>query len=121
MVLKMDIQDDELRKFESEGATPLPVPNDQGSSPNEDARIWYSTYGAGPPVILLHGGLGHSGNWGYQVPALVHAGYRVVLIDSRGHGRSTRDARPYTYELMGEDVLAVSDVLHVERAHMVGW
>jgi pimeloyl-ACP methyl ester carboxylesterase len=46
-------------------------------------------------VILLHGGLGHSGNWGYQVPALMDAGYRAVLTDSRGHGRSTRDARPY--------------------------
>jgi len=36
-------------------------------------------------VILLHGGLGHSGNWGYQVPALVGSGYRAVVIDSRGH------------------------------------
>jgi pimeloyl-ACP methyl ester carboxylesterase len=45
-------------------------------------------------VILPHGGLGQSGNWGYQVPALVRRGYRAVVIDSRGHGRSTRDARP---------------------------
>ncbi len=52
-------------------------------------------------MILLHGGLGHGGNWGYQVPALVGAGRRVVLVDSRGHGRSTRDARPYRYELDG--------------------
>jgi pimeloyl-ACP methyl ester carboxylesterase len=72
-------------------------------------------------VILLHGGLGHSGNWGYQVPALLRAGYRVVLIDSRGHGRSTRDRRPYTYELLAGDVLAVMDALHLERAALVGW
>jgi pimeloyl-ACP methyl ester carboxylesterase len=73
------------------------------------------------PVILLHGGLGHSGNWGYQVPALVGSGYRVVLIDGRGHGRSTRDARPYTYELMASDVLAVMDTLALEKAAVVGW
>ena len=58
---------------------------------------------------------------GYQVPALVSSGYRLVLIDSRGHGRSTRDPRPLTYELMASDVLAVMDAIHLERAGLVGW
>ena len=96
----MEIRDDDLIRFEAEGAAPLPVTNDQGYLDNEGARIWYAGYGSGAPVILLHGGLGNSGNWGYQVPALVRAGYRVVVVDSRGHGRSTRDARPYIDELM---------------------
>jgi len=116
-----EIYDDELKKFEAEGAAPLPVTNDQGYVEHEGARIWYATYGSGSPVILLHGGLGHSGNWGYQVPALVRSGYRAVLIDSRGHGRSTRDARPYSYELMASDVLTVMDVLQLEKAVLVGW
>src|SRR6266852_5068236 len=77
--------------------------------------------GSGSPVILLHGGLGHSGNWGYQVPALVRSGYRAVLIDSRGHGRSTRDARPFSYEVMASDVLGVMDTLQIEKAGLVGW
>jgi pimeloyl-ACP methyl ester carboxylesterase len=72
-------------------------------------------------VILLHGGLGHSGNWGYQVPALLENGYRAVVIDSRGHGRSTRDARPFSYELMASDVSAVMDELQIEKAGLVGW
>jgi pimeloyl-ACP methyl ester carboxylesterase len=117
----MEINDDELRRFEADGAAPLPVTNDQGYVEHQGARIWYSTYGSGAPVILLHGGLGHSGNWGYQVPALVISGYRAVLIDSRGHGRSTRDARPFSYELMASDVLAVMDALHLEKASLVGW
>ena len=117
----MDVRDDELRKFEAEGAAPLPVPNDQGYIENEGARIWYSSYGSGSPVILLHGGLGHSGNWGYQVPALVGSGHHTVLIDSRGHGRSTRDAQPFSYELMASDVLAVMDAIHLEKAGLVGW
>src|SRR6266705_40864 len=121
MEIRMDVRDDELRKFEAEGAAPLPVPNDQGYIENEGARIWYSSYSSGPPVILLHGGLGHSGNWGYQVPALISAGYRVALIDSRGHGRSTRDSQPFTYERMASDVLAVMDSLKLERAAVVGW
>jgi len=117
----VEVYDDELRKFEADGAAPLPVTSDQGYVEHEGARIWYATYGSGSPVILLHGGLGHSGNWGYQVPALVRSGYRAVLIDSRGHGRSTRDARPFSYELMASDVLAVMDALHLEKASLVGW
>jgi pimeloyl-ACP methyl ester carboxylesterase len=117
----MEVYDDDLGQFEAEGAAPLPVPDEQGYVENEGARIWYSTYGAGLPVILLHGGLGHSGNWGYQVPALVQNGYCAVLIDSRGHGRSTRDVRPYSYELMASDVLAVMNRLRLERSALVGW
>ena len=117
----MESHDDDLKNFEAHGAAPLPVTSDQGYVDHDGARIWYATYGSGSPVILLHGGLGHSGNWGYQVPTLVSSGYRAVLIDSRGHGRSTRDLRPFTYELMASDVLAVMDALHLEKAAVVGW
>src|SRR5438046_1209689 len=118
----IDMHDDDLEKFEAEGAPPLPVPTEEGTVENDGARIWHASFGSGPPVVLLHGGLGHSGNWGYQVSALVRAGYRAIVIDSRGHGRSTRDAsRPYTYELMAGDVLAVMDALGLERAAFVGW
>src|SRR5919109_2576593 len=119
--MKIDTYDDDLSNFEAEGAAPLPDTNDQGYVEHDGAQIWYATYGSGSPVILLHGGLGHSGNWGYQVPALVGSAYRAVLIDSRGHGRSTRDARPFTYELMASDVSAVMDALHLEKAGLVGW
>jgi pimeloyl-ACP methyl ester carboxylesterase len=70
---------------------------------------------------MLHGGLGHSGNWGHQVGPLCDAGYRVILVDTRGHGRSTRDARPFTYQLLASDVLAVTDAFGLERVALVGW
>lgn len=117
----MEMHDDDLSRFEAEGATPLPPTAEQGSIEHDGARIWYAAYGSGAPVILLHGGLGNSGNWGYQVPALVQNGYRTVVIDSRGHGRSTRDARPFLYELMASDVVAVMDALHLPKAALVGW
>ncbi|RCW81165.1 alpha/beta fold hydrolase [Phyllobacterium bourgognense] len=117
----MESHDDDLKNFEAHGAAPLPVTSDQGFVDHDGARIWYATYGSGSPVILLHGGLGHSGNWGYQVSTLVSSGYRAVLIDSRGHGRSTRDRRPFTYELMASDVLAVMGALQLEKTAVVGW
>jgi len=113
--------DDDLQNFEAHGAAPLPSATQEGYVENDGARIWYSIHGAGEPVILLHGGLGNSGNWGYQVPSLVESGRRVVLIDSRGHGHSTRDSRPYTYELMASDVTAVMDAVKVEKAAVIGW
>jgi pimeloyl-ACP methyl ester carboxylesterase len=119
--INMESYDDDLKNFEAHSAAPLPVAGDQGHVDHDGARIWYATYGSGSPVILLHGGLGHSGNWGYQVPALVSSGHRAVLIDSRGHGRSTRDSRPFMYELMASDVLAAMDALHLEKAAVVGW
>lgn len=117
----MPTRDDDLTIFEAEGAPPLPAATTEGHVEHDGARIWFATYGNGTPVILLHGGLGHSGNWGYQVPVLITAGYRAVLIDSRGHGRSTRDSRPYSYELLASDVVAVMDALELGSAVFVGW
>jgi pimeloyl-ACP methyl ester carboxylesterase len=121
----MERYDDDLTRFEAEGV-PLPPPAGEGHTQVDGARLWRATYsarerGIGTPVILLHGGLGHSGNWGHLIPALVEAGYRVTVIDTRGHGRSTRDARPYSYELLADDVTAVMDDIGIPRAALVGW
>jgi pimeloyl-ACP methyl ester carboxylesterase len=69
---------------------------------------------------MLHGGLANSNYWGLQVPALAEK-YRVIVMDSRGHGRSSRDDKPYGYELMASDVLALMDFLEISKAAVVGW
>ena len=74
----MESYDDDLKNFEAHGAVSLPVTRNQGYVNHDGARIWYAAYGSGFPVVLLHGGLGHSGNWGYQLPALVGSGYRLT-------------------------------------------
>jgi pimeloyl-ACP methyl ester carboxylesterase len=117
----MQFRDDDLTHFAADGAPPLPPADEEGHVTHEGAHIWHASYGEGPTVILLHGGLGHSGNWAYQLGALLDAGHRVILIDSRGHGKSTRDERPYTYELMASDVVAVMEALDLDSAAFVGW
>ena len=102
-------------------ALPLPATTASGYVVHDGARIYYATFGHGPPVILLHGGFANTEVWGNQVPALMRAGYQAVAIDSRGHGRSSRDARPLTYELMASDVVAVMDHLNLPPAAVVGW
>jgi pimeloyl-ACP methyl ester carboxylesterase len=98
----------------------LPHAARQGYAPVNGIRIWYEEFGKGEPVILLHGGLANVNYWGKQVPALAKR-YRVIVMDSRGHGRSTRDARPYGYDLMASDVLALMDYLKIDKAAIVGW
>jgi pimeloyl-ACP methyl ester carboxylesterase len=100
---------------------PLPRPDVTAYVLNLGARLYVTTYGHGSPVILLHGGLANQRYWGNQVPDLVRAGHRVILIDSRGHGRSTRTDQRYTYELMTSDVVAVMDQLRLQKATVVGW
>jgi pimeloyl-ACP methyl ester carboxylesterase len=98
----------------------LPKPGSSGKVEVNGASIWYAAFGKGSPVVLLHGGLANSNYWGGQVPALA-ATHQVIAIDSRGHGRSTRSAAPYGYELMASDVLGVMDELGVKQAALVGW
>ena len=117
----MTFTDDDLTHLETKGLPALPEAGRSGHVEHDGARIWYAEFGEGPPVVLLHGGLGNAGNWAYQVPALVAAGYRVVGIDSRGQGRSSRDERPYSYQLMAADTRAVLDALGIERAAFIGW
>ncbi len=99
---------------------PMGEPDEEGRVEVEGARIWWASFGAGEPVILLHGGAGNSEHWGNQIPALAKR-YRVVVVDARGHGRSTRTEAPLSYHRMAEDLLAVMDALEIERASLVGW
>ena len=98
----------------------LPKPVQSGYAPINGIRIWYATFGRGEPVLLLHGGLANSSYWGNQVPALARH-YRVIVMDSRGHGRSTRDEPPYGYDLMASDVLGLMDFLRLPKTAIVGW
>ena len=85
-----------------------------------DVRIHYATYGEGTPVILLQGGLGNGEYWAWQTRALAKQ-HRVIVIDSRGHGRSTLGGQGLHYGQMANDVVAVLDALKIERASIVGW
>jgi pimeloyl-ACP methyl ester carboxylesterase len=98
----------------------LPKAEHSGYAPVNGIKIWYAEFGQGEPVILLHGGLANSNYWGDQVPVLAKH-YRVIVMDSRGHGRSTRNEQPYGYDLMASDVIALMDYLKIEKAAIVGW
>lgn len=99
---------------------PLPKADTIGTAPVNGIDMHYAVYGSGPAVLLIHGGLGYSEVWGAQVADL-SKDHTVIVADSRGHGRSTRTADPYSYDLMSSDYLALLDYLKIEKTAIVGW
>lgn len=85
-----------------------------------DASIQVRVFGSGQPLILLHGGLSSSLDWYAQMPELARR-FRIVCIDSRGHGGSTLGHQRYTYRQLMDDVLAVMNDLGIESAAFAGW
>ena len=98
----------------------LPRATQSGFAPVNGIKVWYATFGRGEPVLLLHGGLANANYWGHQVRALQRH-YQVIVMDSRGHGRSSRNQEPYGYDLMASDVVALVDHLKIRKAAIVGW
>jgi len=98
----------------------LPHASHRGYVKVKGVKIWYAEFGKGPPVILLHGGLTNSNYWGRLIPDLVKQ-YHVIVMDNRGHGRSSSDDQPLSYHLMATDVLAVMDFLKIKKTGIVGW
>ncbi|AHY54263.1 alpha/beta fold hydrolase [Bradyrhizobium japonicum] len=98
----------------------LPRATQSGFAPVNGIKVWYATFGRGEPVLLLHGGLANANYWGHQVRALQRH-YQVIVMDSRGHGRSSRNQEPYGYDLMASDVVALLDHLKIRKAAIVGW
>ncbi|WP_276118887.1 alpha/beta fold hydrolase [Pararhizobium qamdonense] len=99
---------------------PLPKTDKTGAAPVNGINMYYAVYGSGPPVLLIHGGLGYADVWGAQVADLSRD-HTVITAESRGHGRSTRNAEPYSYDLMSSDYLALLDYLKIDRTAIVGW
>jgi pimeloyl-ACP methyl ester carboxylesterase len=100
----------------------LPGAVTSGVAEVNGVKLWFAAFGPArrPAVILLHGGLANSNYWGSVVPILARTN-RVIVVDSRGHGRSGRDATPIGYELMARDVVGLMDKLQVRQAAVVGW
>jgi len=101
---------------------PMPKPDRSGHAPVNGIGMYYAIFNAsgGDPVLLLHGGMGNADHWGNQVPALA-ARRTLIVADSRGHGRSTRDREPISYRLMASDVAALLTHLAIDKVALAGW
>jgi len=99
----------------------LPKARVSGFAPVNGVRLFFSRFGSGRPLLLLHGGLANSNYWGDVIPFWVANGFEVIVVDSRGHGRSTRSDSPFSYELMAADIVSLLKYLELPRVDLVGW
>jgi pimeloyl-ACP methyl ester carboxylesterase len=100
----------------------MPPPDATGFAHVNGIRLYYAIFNpdGGRPVILLHGSLGSSDDWGFETPML-DKNHKVIVVDSRGRGRSTMSAAPLTLEVESSDVVALMDFLKIPRASIIGW
>ena len=81
-----------------------------------DERTYYEIRGAGPPLIMIHGGLMDRRMWKWQAGFMAEH-YTVILYDVRGHGRSDMPLSPYSQH---EDLRAIMDQMRVPRGVILG-
>ena len=71
-------------------------------------------------IVLINGLADDLESWGYQIPALVDAGYRVLRFDNRGIGNTDAPAGPYSSRMLADDAKALVDMLGIRDFHLMG-
>lgn len=82
--------------------------------------MYTETYGQGQPLLFIHGNGGSINNFIYQIPYFSKY-YKVIAVDSRGHGKSKDDADSLSYEMMADDFSALLDAMKLDSVYVVGW
>lgn len=91
-----------------------------GSIDVNGTKLSYEEHGEGTPLVLIHGGLASSAAWAPAIAELT-AGFRVIQLDSRGHGRSTNPGGQLSYARIADDVAALIAALGLIRPVVGGW
>jgi pimeloyl-ACP methyl ester carboxylesterase len=83
-------------------------------------RMYTETYGAGRPLLMIHGNAGSMAQFSLIVPYFALR-YRVILADSRSQGKSADPGHPISFEMMADDCDALLEAMHVPSAYVIGW
>ena len=83
-------------------------------------ELYYEIHGDGPPLVLVMGIGYDSSLWTLQQVPELSTRFRVVLLDNRDAGRSSRADHPYTIADMADDVAGLLDALDIHRTHLLG-
>jgi 3-oxoadipate enol-lactonase len=86
---------------------------------NRGVKVFYDSYGQGPPIVFLHPWTTNGYIWYFQIFPFGRTN-QVVAVDHRGHGRSDKPKQGYSIQEHANDVLAVVDALRIDKAVVVG-
>jgi pimeloyl-ACP methyl ester carboxylesterase len=110
----------------AEHSTPKAVPKYGSNTPvgktftHDGVKLYYEVYGAGQPLLLVHGNGGSIANFTAQINYF-RKRYKVIAMDSRDQGRSSDSADKITYEKMTDDLGALIDHLKTGPVYLLGW
>lgn len=85
-----------------------------------DIKLNYVEQGQGQPLILLHGNGESSDYFEHQIP-FFSTTYRVIAIDTRGHGKSPRGEKPFTIKQFADDLHDFMDEKGIAKANLLGF
>ena len=85
-----------------------------------DIQLNYIEKGSGEPLILLHGNGEDSTYFVHQIESFSKE-YRVLALDTRGHGKTPRGTAPFTIRQFAEDLCAFMDQHEIPKAHILGF
>ena len=85
-----------------------------------DIQLHYIEQGQGKPLILLHGNGESCDYFEHQIACFCHD-YRVIALDTRGHGQSPRGENPFTIKQFAEDLRDFMDEKGIEKAILLGF
>ena len=86
----------------------------------DKSMLAYEIFGAGFPLILLHGNGNDRTYFEHQIPYFAQ-NFRVIVVDSRGHGQSTNQQDALSYQLMAEDLNTLFCYEKIQSAHILGF
>lgn len=90
-------------------------------APVNGLQLYYEIHGDGEPLVLVHGGGSTiESNWSRMIPLLAKS-HRVIAIEEQGHGHTKAIDRAFTFDNTADDVAALLDYLHVDRADLFGF
>ncbi len=92
-----------------------------GTENGNPIELDYEDYGAGKPVVLIHGWPLSGRSWENQVLALIEAGYRVITYDRRGFGKSSQPWGGYDYDTFTSDLDKLLQHLDLREVTLVGF
>jgi pimeloyl-ACP methyl ester carboxylesterase len=105
--------------FQSSGQQSKPASS--GYVPVNGIKVYYEVYGAGKPIVLLHGAfMNIEMNWGQIIPELSKT-RKVIAIEMQGHGHTPYSDRKLDLATMASDVDGVMNYLKVDSADVVGY
>src|SRR5947209_8317075 len=84
-------------------------------------EIYYEDHGGGSPVVLLSGWPLDSRSWEPQLLPLLGEGHRVILLDRRGFGQSSRPTEGYDFDTLASDLDKVMTELDLRDATLIGF